>query len=82
MRERLDRDLAHVDDRAWAKARRNRTRDLIQLGGLVRKAQLDAATNNDKALLFGALLEIRDRLTEDKTGRLHAELTARGRASF
>ena len=38
--------------------RRARTRKLIELGGLVQKSGLVAATNDDRALILGALMVI------------------------
>ena len=38
--------------------RRARTRKLIELGGLVAKSGLVAVANNDRALIFGALILI------------------------
>jgi len=40
--------------------RRERTRQLIELGGLVRKAGLEDALQDDRTALFGALLELAD----------------------
>ncbi len=38
--------------------RRERTRHLIELGGLVQKAGLVELTDDDRATLYGALLDI------------------------
>ena len=38
--------------------RRERTRQLIELGGLVAKSGLLAVTNDDRALILGALIVI------------------------
>ena len=38
--------------------RRERTRHLIELGGLVRKSGLVDLTGDDRAVLYGAFLEI------------------------
>jgi hypothetical protein len=48
--------------RDWAIARRQRTRHLIELGGLVVKAGIVDLTNDDRATILGALLEIADQL--------------------
>lgn len=48
--------------RDWAKERRQRTRHLIELGGLVLKAGLVELTNDDRATLLGAFLDLADRL--------------------
>lgn len=42
--------------------RRERTRQLIELGGLVAKAGLVELARDDRALLYGAFLELADRL--------------------
>lgn len=44
--------------------RRARTRHLIELGGLVQKAGLVELVDDDRATLFGALLEMAARLRE------------------
>jgi len=48
--------------RDWAKARRQRTRHLIELGGLVHKADLVELTDDDRATLLGAFLHLADQL--------------------
>ena len=48
--------------RDWAKARRERTRHLIELGGLVQKAGLVELVDDDRATLLGAFLELADQL--------------------
>lgn len=40
--------------------RRERTRHIIELGGLVQKSGLVELTNDDRALLYGAFLELND----------------------
>ena len=46
-------------------SRRERTRHLIELGGLVVKAGLDTLANDDRAVLYGALMAVADRLGGD-----------------
>ncbi len=41
--------------RDWARARRERTRHLIELGGLVQKAGLVELTNDDRATILGVI---------------------------
>ncbi|MBS1086953.1 conjugal transfer protein TraD [Gluconobacter sphaericus] len=48
--------------RDWAKERRERTRHLIELGGLVQKAGLVDLTADDRATLLGAFLELAEQL--------------------
>ena len=59
---------ARMDTRDWAKARRERTRELIELGGLVTKSGLPeliaAIEPDDRAVILGALLELAESLRE------------------
>ena len=61
-RNRLDAARARDDTRDWAKARRERTRHLIELGGLVLKADLVELLDDDRATLLGALLDAASQL--------------------
>ena len=61
-RNRLDAARARTDTRDWAKARRDRTRHLIELGGLVLKAGLVQLLDDDRATLLGALLDVAGQL--------------------
>ena len=79
-RNRLDAARARTDTRDWAKARRERTRHLIELGGLVVKADLVELADDDRATLLGALLDLASQLrngTDD--GTPPADLVARWR---
>ena len=59
---RAEAVAARGDHRDWAAARRERTRQLIELGGLVHKAGLVELVADDRATLLGALLELAGRL--------------------
>ncbi len=61
-RNRLDAARALTDTRDWAKARRERTRHLIELGGLILKADLVELLDDDRATLLGALLDVASQL--------------------
>jgi hypothetical protein len=62
--------------------RRERTRRLIELGGLVVKARLDELSGDDRAVLYGAFLTIADRLRgEDRQG-VAALWARRGHRAF
>jgi len=61
-RNRLDAARARTDTRDWAKARKDRTRHLIELGGLVLKADLVELLDDDRATLLGALLDVASQL--------------------
>lgn len=62
--------------------RRKRTRQLIELGGLMKKADIVEITGDDRTLIFGALLWMADRL-EGVQGE-HARKVSRdwGHAAF
>lgn len=55
-RNRLQLSRARHDMRAWAVKRRERTRQLIELGGLIAKAGLIELTDDDRAVIFGLLV--------------------------
>ena len=54
---RLLAKRARYDTRAWQVKRRERTRQLIELGGLVAKADLIELTGDDRAVILGLLVE-------------------------
>ena len=51
--------------RAWMVKRRERTRHLIELGGLVQKAGLVELTRDDRAALYGGFLTLATMLKAD-----------------
>ena len=71
--------MARSDTRDWAKARRERTRHLIELGGLVQKAGLVELVDDDRATLLGAFLELADRLRDGEAGASPHDLMVRWR---
>ena len=56
-RNRLQAKRARHDTRAWQVKRRERTRQLIELGGLIAKADLVELTGDDRAAILGLLVE-------------------------
>jgi hypothetical protein len=79
-RNRLDLDRARADTRQWVQERRARTRQLIELGGLVQKAGLVDLVDDDRATLLGAFLGLADQLQDDQPeGTSRADLLARWR---
>ena len=62
--------------------RRERTRHLIELGGLVQKAGLVELTDDDRATLYGALLDLAGRGRGDDAGDVLALWKRRGRRAF
>jgi hypothetical protein len=69
LRNRLDRDRARSDTRDWVQERRARTRQLIELGGLVQKAGLVELVGDDRATLLGAFLELAEQLRVGQEGK-------------
>ena len=55
---RLEATRRRTDTRGWVVQRRERTRHLIELGGLVQKAGLVDLADDDRATIYGALLEL------------------------
>ena len=80
LRNRVEAARARTDTRDWVRERRERTRHLIELGGLVQKAGLVELTDDDRATLLGAFLELADRLQDDeRQDESRIELLARWR---
>jgi hypothetical protein len=62
MTNRDDASQRRTDTRQWVTDRRERTRHLIELGGLVQKAGLVEFTDDDRAVMLGAFLAIAAKL--------------------
>ena len=62
--------------------RRERTRQLIELGGLVAKAELVELTGDDRAVIYGALLTVAERLRSDTSDQSRALWKRRGHQAF
>ncbi len=62
MTHRVEASQRRTDTRQWSVDRRERTRHLIELGGLVQKARLVELTEDDRAVLLGAFLAVADKL--------------------
>jgi hypothetical protein len=70
------------DTRAWIVKRRERTRQLIELGGLVAKAGLLELTDDDRAVILGALVEAAARLRSDDRDQMLVLWRRRGKRAF
>ena len=62
--------------------RRERTRHLIELGGLVQKAGLVDLADDDRATIYGALLALVARAQTDDVGDTLALWKRRGKRAF
>ncbi len=68
--------------RAWQVERRKRTRRLIELGGLVVKAGIVDLTGDDRAMIFGALLWMADKLRSEQGEHARGVWTRLGKMAF
>lgn len=63
-------------------ARRERTRHLIELGGLVQKAGLVELADDDRAMLYGAFLDLAARMQGEDGTQLRLLFHRRGARAF
>lgn len=68
--------------REWQVKRRERTRQLIELGGLVVKAGLVDLTDDDRAALYGAFLTVAHRLRGGERSNALAIWQRKGKRAF
>ena len=80
--QRLEAARRRSDTRGWVVQRRERTRHLIELGGLVQKAGLVELADDDRAIIYGALLELVGRTRGDDAGDTLALWKRRGKRAF
>lgn len=79
---RAEAVLSRTDTRAWVMQRRERTRQLIELGGLVQKAGLVELCGDDRAMLYGALLQLQSALVGERAAEVQAQARRRGKRAF
>jgi hypothetical protein len=68
--------------RTWQVERRRRTRHLIELGGLVLKAGIVDLTGDDRAMIYGALLWMADKLNSEQGEHARGVWTKLGKMSL
>jgi len=68
--------------RTWQVERRKRTRHLIELGGLVVKAGIVDLTGDDRAMLYGAMIWIAEKLKSDDGQRARTLWAQKGKQAF
>jgi hypothetical protein len=68
--------------RDWQIKRRERTRHLIELGGLVAKAGLVELTDDDRAVVYGAFLAVAARLRGEERDQVLALWRRKGKRAF
>ena len=64
-RRRAESGQRRHDTREWVVERRERTRHLIELGGLVQKSGLVELAGDDRSTLYGAMLDLVGRAGDD-----------------
>lgn len=62
--------------------RRERTRRLIELGGLIVKARLDVLVDDDRAAIYGALLGLVQQVDEEQRDEVVALWRRKGKRAF
>lgn len=62
--------------------RRERTRHLIELGGLVQKAGLVELTDDDRATMFGAFLRLAEILQSERGDEVRVLWRRKGKRAF
>jgi Conjugal transfer protein TraD len=82
MTYRVEASQRRTDTRQWVMDRRERTRHLIELGGLVQKAGLVELTDDDRAVLLGALLAVADKLQGEDREQAIILWRRRGKQAF
>jgi hypothetical protein len=76
---RLQLRQARHDNHEWQGKRRERTRHLIELGGLVVKADLVSLTDDDRAVILGLINEAAAMLRGETRETMLAAWRRRGR---
>jgi CO/xanthine dehydrogenase FAD-binding subunit len=82
MQHRLESRQRRASEKDWKAERRQRTRHLIELGGLVQKAGLVELADDDRAVLFGAFLRLAEILRGDDAENTIVLCRRRGRRAF
>lgn len=68
--------------RTWQVEHRKRTRHLIELGGLVVKASIVDLTGDNRAMIYGALLWVAEKLNSEDGKRAQELWTGKGKEAF
>jgi Conjugal transfer protein TraD len=82
MTHRVEASQRRTDKREWVMHRRERTRHLIELGGLIQKAELIELTDDDRAILLGAFLAVADKLQGEEREKALTLWRRRGERAF
>ena len=81
-KRRAESGQRRYDTREWVVERRERTRHLIELGGLVQKSGLVELADDDRATLYGAMLDLAARAGNNDGPNALALWKRRGKRAF
>lgn len=81
-RNRHQAQRARHDMRTWQLERRKRTQHLIELGGLIVKAGIVDLTGDDRAMIYGAMLWMADKLNSESGEHARGVWTKLGKMGF
>jgi hypothetical protein len=81
-KRRAEAGQRRFDTREWVVQRRERTRHLIELGGLVQKSGLVELADDDRATLYGAMLELAAQAGNEDGENTMALWKRRGKRAF
>ena len=81
-RRRAEAGQRRFDTREWVVERRERTRHLIELGGLVQKSGLVELAGDDRATIYGAMLDLAGRAGDGDGANALALWKRRGKRAF
>ena len=81
-KRRAEAGQRRFDTREWVVERRERTRHLIELGGLVQKSGLVELAGDDRATLYGAMLDLAGRAEAHDGANALALWKRRGKRAF
>ena len=82
MRNRIEASQRRNDNRDWVMQRRERTRHLIELGGLVLRSRLVELTDDDRAVIQGGMLDVADKLSGNDIDSAKLLWRRRGKRAF
>jgi hypothetical protein len=68
--------------RTWQVERRKRTRHLIELGGLVVKAGIVELTGDDRAMIYGAMIWMAEKLKSEQGEHARGLWAEKGKKAF
>ena len=81
-RRRAESGQRRHDTREWVVERRERTRHLIELGGLVQKSGLVELAGDDRATLYGAMLTVAAKLRGEEREQALVLWKRKGKRAF